>query len=166
LSNIVTQLSPSQVQPPLGWYFDPKILELEQRVLFEHGPKYVGHELMVPNLGDYQVLRDEAQMLVRNPHGVELLSNICRHRQATMLSGRGNAQHIVCPLHRWTYKTDGELLGAPHFPENPCLHLNKSPLQNWSGMLFSGERDIARSGPSWRHGRSGLFRLYARSRAS
>ncbi|MFA6972943.1 MAG: aromatic ring-hydroxylating dioxygenase subunit alpha, partial [Gallionella sp.] len=146
MSNIATmnQLTPAQVQPPLGWYFDPKILEVEQRVLFEQGPNYVGHELMVPSLGDYQVLRDEAQMLVRNPNGVELLSNICRHRQATMLQGRGNAQHIVCPLHRWTYKTDGELLGAPHFPENPCLHLNKSPLQNWNGMLFSGERDITR----------------------
>ena len=146
MSSLATtkQLTPSQVQPPLGWYFDPKILALEQRVLFEQGPNYVGHELMVPSLGDYQVLRDEAQMLVRNPNGVELLSNICRHRQATMLQGRGNAQHIVCPLHRWTYKTDGALLGAPHFPENPCLHLNKSPLQNWNGMLFSGERDIAR----------------------
>ncbi|PJC05856.1 MAG: Rieske (2Fe-2S) protein, partial [Gallionellales bacterium CG_4_9_14_0_8_um_filter_55_61] len=146
MSSLATtkQLTPSQVQPPLGWYFDPKILALEQRVLFEQGPNYVGHELMVPSLGDYQVLRDEAQMLVRNPNGVELLSNICRHRQATMLQGRGNAQHIVCPLHRWTYKTDGALLGAPHFPENPCLHLNKSPLQNWNGMLFSGERDIAK----------------------
>jgi choline monooxygenase len=82
--------------------------------------------------------------LVRNSNGVELLSNICRHRQATMLEGRGNAQHIVCPIHRWTYQTNGELLGAPHFPNNPCLNLGKSPLQNWNGLLFSGERDIAK----------------------
>ena len=27
---------------------------------------------------------------------------------------------------------------------NPCLHLNKSPLQNWNGLLFSGNRDIAK----------------------
>ena len=46
--------------------------------------------------------------------------------------------------HRWTYKNDGELMGAPHFPQNPCLHLNKSPLQNWNGLLFSGKRDIAK----------------------
>ena len=130
--------------PPMSWYFDPRILVAEQHVLFAQGPNYVGHELMVPSLGDYQVLRDEAQMLVRNSNGVELLSNICRHRQATMLEGRGNAKHIVCPIHRWTYQTNGELLGAPHFPNNPCLHLGKSPLQNWNGMLFSGERDIAK----------------------
>lgn len=130
--------------PPISWYFDPLIFAVEQHALFTQGPNYVGHELMIPTLGDYQVLRDEAQLLVRNSNGVELLSNICRHRQATMLEGRGNAKHIVCPIHRWTYQTNGELLGAPHFPNNPCLHLNKSPLQNWNGMLFSGERDIAK----------------------
>ena len=45
-----------------------------------------------------------------------------------MLEGRGNAQNIVCPLHRWTYDLKGELLGAPHFPENPCVKLHSTPL--------------------------------------
>ena len=140
------QFNPVSAQPPLRWYFDPQVLEVEQRVLFDTGPQYVGHELMTPNAGDYHVLEwmDNARMLVRNENGVELLSNICRHRQATLLEGRGNAKHIVCPIHRWTYKNDGELIGAPHFPANPCLHLNKSPLQNWHGLLFAGQRDIAR----------------------
>ena len=123
------QLTELPIAPPMSWYFDPHIMAAEQRALFANGPSYVGHELMVPNLGDYHVLDGGAQMLVRNASGVELLSNICRHRQATMLEGRGNAKHIVCPLHRWTYKTTGELMGAPHFPQNPCLHLGKSPLQ-------------------------------------
>jgi choline monooxygenase len=140
------QFNVVSAQPPLSWFFDPKVLEVEQRVLFDQGPGYVGHELMVPNLGDYQVLdtQDQAKMLVRNDNGVELLSNICRHRQAIMLEGRGSARNIVCPLHRWTYKMDGQMLGAPHFPQNPCLHLNKKPLQNWNGLLFAGRRDIAR----------------------
>ncbi len=140
------QFAPVSAQPPLSWYFDPKVLEIEQRVLLDAGPKYVGHELMVPNLGDYHVVEwmDKAKMLVRNEGGVELLSNICRHRQATMLEGRGNAKNIVCPLHRWTYKTSGELIGAPYFPHNPCLHLNKTPLQKWNGLLFAGKRDIAK----------------------
>ncbi len=132
------------VHPPLRWYFDPGVLEVEQRLLFEPGPNYVGHELMVPNNGDYHVLDGAGQVLVRNQNGVELLSNICRHRQSVMLEGRGNTQHIVCPLHRWTYKTDGELLGAPRFPQNPCLNLDKTPLQNWNGLLFSGWRDVAK----------------------
>ncbi len=53
-----------------------------------------------------------------------------------MFNGRGNANNIVCPLHRWTYDLKGELIGAPHFAETPCLNLSKTPLQNWNGLLF------------------------------
>lgn len=138
-------LRPTLTQLPIDWYFDPAIYEIEKKVLFENGPNYVGHELMVPNVGDYHVLdwMNEGKVLVRNPQGVELLSNICRHRQAVMLKGRGNARNIVCPLHRWTYDLSGQLMGAPHFPDKPCLDLGKTPLQNWNGMLFSGPRNIA-----------------------
>src|SRR5258708_19615281 len=100
---------------------------------------------MVPNLGDYHTLAwmDHGKVLVRNASGIELLSNVCRHRQAVLLEGRGSDRNIGCRLHRWTYDMKGELLGAPHFPENPCLNLGKTPLQNWRGMLFSGKRDVA-----------------------
>ena len=101
---------------------------------------------MVPNVGDYHTLAwmDHGKVLVRNSGGIELMSNVCRHRQAILLEGRGNAQNIVCPLHRWTYDMKGELLGAPHFPDNPCLNLGKTRLQNWQGMLFAGKRDVAK----------------------
>jgi choline monooxygenase len=140
----ITRLEPAQSQFPVSWYFDQPLFELEKRVLFDNGPGYVGHELMVPNVGDYQTLgwADDALMLVRNEAGIELLSNVCRHRQALMMKGRGNTPNIVCPVHRWTYDTRGELLGAPHFPNTPCLNLKRQQLQNWKGLLFSGTRDI------------------------
>ena len=102
--------------------------------------------LMAPEPGDYNVLaaRDNAQALVHGSHGVELLSNICRHRQALMLTGRGNVHNIVCPIHRWTYDLSGKLLGAPHFDYQPCVQLGRTPLQNWHGLLFDGPRDVAR----------------------
>ncbi len=135
----------SSSQLPADWYFDARIYELEKRVFFDRGPSYVGHELMVPNVGDYQSLAwlGHAKVLVRGERSIELLSNICRHRQAVMLKGRGTARNIVCPLHRWTYALDGRLLGAPQFPHNPCLDLAKSKLTSWNGMLFAGHRDIA-----------------------
>src|SRR6476469_9256833 len=99
---------------------------------------------MVPNPGDYQTLawRDNAQMLVRNDGGVELLSNICRHRQAIMFDGRGSVPNIVCPIHRWTYDLTGKLLGAPHFAEQPCARLHSTSLKRWNGLLFDGPRDV------------------------
>ncbi|MGB8856815.1 MAG: Rieske (2Fe-2S) protein, partial [Burkholderiales bacterium] len=112
-------------QLPVSWYFDPAVLALEQKHLFEKSPTYIGHELMVLNPGDFYSLEwmDDAKALVHNQQGISLLSNVCRHRQAIMLKGSGTTQNIVCPLHRWTYNLDGRLLGAPHFPGNPCLDL-------------------------------------------
>jgi choline monooxygenase len=139
----VAALQKSNAQLPVHWYFDERIAALEQRLLFERGPGYVGHELMVPNLGDYHTLdwSGNSHALVRGESGVELLSNVCRHRQSTILQGRGNARVLVCPLHRWTYTLNGKLLGAPHFPATPCLDLNRATLRPWNGMLFNGGRD-------------------------
>ena len=139
-------LTPSRAQLPVTAYFDRALFQREIDLLFKAGPRYVGHELMVPEVGDYLTLPAErnGRMLVRNAGGVECLSNVCRHRQAIMLNGRGNAQNIVCPLHRWTYDLNGKMLGAPHFDEPPCLNLGKTPLQNWQGLLFEGPRDVAR----------------------
>jgi len=136
----------TQTQLPVDWYVDPKIYALEEQFLFEKTPKYLGSALMVPNIGDYHVLtwQNNANMLVHDNNGIHLMSNVCRHRQAIMMNGHGNTKNIVCPLHRWTYNLEGKLLGAPHFDENPCLHLNKTPLQNWHGLLFDAKHDISK----------------------
>jgi choline monooxygenase len=146
LSNAV-QLKSIHSQLPVSAYFDQALMAQEIETLFKRGPRYIGHELMVPEIGDYYALPGEAEgrVLVRNQGSIELLSNVCRHRQAIMLNGRGHTENIVCPLHRWTYNLQGELLGAPHFPDNPCLDLGRTRLQNWQGMLFEqGGRDVAR----------------------
>ncbi|MBL8522003.1 MAG: aromatic ring-hydroxylating dioxygenase subunit alpha [Betaproteobacteria bacterium] len=143
----VNELSRPATQLPLSWYFDPAIYRREIDRLFKNGPGYVGHDLMVPNANDFRTLetKDGAWNLVHTARGVEMVSNVCRHRQAVMLNGAGNLAggNIVCPLHRWTYDTGGMLLGAPHFDDQPCLHLPRKPLQRWNGMLFEGPRDIA-----------------------
>jgi phenylpropionate dioxygenase-like ring-hydroxylating dioxygenase large terminal subunit len=140
-------LRPAACQLPVSWYFDPEIFAQERKLLFDAGANYVGHELMVPKPGDWHSLAwmDHAKLLVRNASGVELLSNVCRHRQAIMLQGRGNAENIVCPVHRWTYDLKGELLGAPHFAESPCIKLRSTPLQSWRGLLFAGPADPAQA---------------------
>jgi choline monooxygenase len=143
----LAKLARSDAQLPVSVYFDARLQKTEISQLFQGGPRYAGHELMVPNIGDYATLgwEDEGRMLVRNASGIELVSNVCRHRQAKMLDGRGNARNIVCPLHRWTYDLKGDLIGAPHFGETPCLNLARTPLQNWNGLLFeSGKLDIPR----------------------
>ena len=138
-------------QLPISSYFDAALFQREQQRLFANGPRYLGHELAVPELGDYYALphEGEGRALVRNQSGIELISNVCRHRQATLLQGRGSLgnrpdSNIVCPLHRWTYSTSGELIGAPHFEIDPCLNLNRYETVRWNGLVFEANgRDIA-----------------------
>jgi len=134
-----------QAQLPIAWYADSCIYSLEQQFIFSKSSKYVGHQLMLPNAGDYHVLdwMNNAKALVNQAGEISLISNVCRHRQAVMLDGKGNTRHIVCPLHRWTYDLNGKLIGAPHFEKNPCLHLNKTTLLNWQGLLFEEQHNIA-----------------------
>ncbi|MDF1485060.1 aromatic ring-hydroxylating dioxygenase subunit alpha [Ramlibacter sp. H39-3-26] len=156
MSDLSLQLQQAASQLPVSSYFDPALLQRELESIFQRGPRYVGHNLSVPNAGDYYALPQEGEgrALVRNAQGgVELVSNICRHRQAVMLKGRGSLHgqgkghaggNIVCPLHRWTYAPGGELLGAPHFAQDPCLNLNNYGLREWNGLLFEDNgRDIA-----------------------
>lgn len=146
MSNLSAALNlvPSTLQLPVTAYFDEALYQQELKYLFRPGPGYLGHQLMVPEIGDYCTLAAESdgRILVRNEQGIEVLSNVCRHRQAVMLNGRGNTRNIVCPLHRWTYSLQGELIGAPHFDKKPCLNLGKTALQNWQGLLFDGVRDV------------------------
>ena len=156
MSDLSLQLQQAASQLPVSSYFDEALLRHEQTTLFQAGPRYVGHALSVPEVGDYYVLPQEnaGRVLVRNAQGqVELLSNVCRHRQAVMLQGRGNllregkghmGGNIICPIHRWTYSPSGQLLGAPHFPQTPELDLCNYPLREWNGLLFEDNgRDIA-----------------------
>ena len=147
LSISLEALERSRSQLPVSSYFEESLFRRELELIFQPAPRYVGHELAVPHVGDFQALAQEGEgrALLRTQDGVELVSNVCRHRQAVMLKGRGHTHNnVVCPLHRWTYDLHGRLVGAPHFADDPCLNLRNYPLQNWNGLLFEGDgRDVA-----------------------
>ena len=160
---LVRSTSPLSVRS----YFDAAVFDHEREVLFGAAPRYVGHRLCVPEPGDFHAVLQEGEgrALVHNAGGIELLSNVCRHRQALMLRGRGNLAagggggNIVCPLHRWTYNPRGTLIGAPHFQHDPCLNLANTALQEWNGLLF----EAAAAGNGQRHVATDLAALGART---
>jgi phenylpropionate dioxygenase-like ring-hydroxylating dioxygenase large terminal subunit len=155
LSVTLEALERSRSQLSVHAYFDAAVYGHEMERIFQHSPRYVGHALSVPEIGDYQTLlhEGEGRALVRTRDGVELISNVCRHRQAVMLRGRGNvgagggSSNVVCPLHRWTYDLHGRLIGAPHFADDPCLNLNNYPVQAWNGLVFENRRPADPKGP-------------------
>jgi choline monooxygenase len=164
-----SQLSPLS-QLSVQSYFDEALFKREQQTLFQNGPRYVGHRLAAPNPGDFYTLPQEnaGRALIHGKSGIELVSNVCRHRQALILQGKGsiasNASgglgNLVCPLHNWTYDTSGQnmgkpmgqLIAAPHFDCDPALHLHNYKLQEWNGLLFEDNgrniaADMAQLGP-------------------
>lgn len=111
----------------------------------------------VPNLGDRRRLPQDkgGRVLVHNAYGVQLLSNVCRHRKELTLGGEtgdvgGAAQssgnlaatggNIVRPLHRWTYDAHGALIGAPELERKPCRNLEYFG----HGLLYEGPREAAK----------------------
>jgi len=150
--NEAAHFAQALAQPHVGDYSDDATYALEQQRIFARCPRYVGHEAMVPEPGDWRTLpqEDGGRVLLRNALGeVQLLSNVCRHRQARILGHGGEARgnlaaaghHIVCPLHAWTYTDRGELVGAPHIEPTPCRHLQRFALHRCNGLLFEGPRD-------------------------
>ncbi|ARP82576.1 Rieske (2Fe-2S) protein [Bordetella genomosp. 8] len=153
----MAQFVPARTQLPVSAYFDEARLQREKEIIFQQSALYVGHRKMVPEVGDWRTLVQEkgGRALVHTPQGIELISNVCRHRQALMLGGvagnvtgadtagnlRATGGNIVCPLHRWTYSAQGELLGAPQFDSTPCAKLDRFRLRDCHGLLFEGPRD-------------------------
>ncbi len=51
---------------------------------------------------------------IRDGGAVRVLGNVCAHRGSVLVDdGVGAGSSIVCPYHRWAYRLDGSLIGAP-----------------------------------------------------
>src|SRR5512141_633201 len=84
MSDLSLQLQQAASQLPVSSYFDEALFKREMEIIFQRGPRYVGHQLSVPDPGDYHALAQEGEgrALVRTERGVELISNVRRQRQA------------------------------------------------------------------------------------
>lgn len=126
------------------YYFDETIFQKEKEILFDYKNAYLGQISLVPNAGDYYVLShlNNAWVLVRSQDGIEVLNNVCRHRQSVLLKGKGNTQRIVCPVHFWTYQLNGKLSRSPGFGDHLELNLyQEEDIQIANGFIFKNFED-------------------------
>lgn len=127
------------------FYHSPEVFDREMETVFGSGWFCVGVAADIPNKGDFVSFEIGAEplMAVHGQDGViRVLSRVCQHRAMYVVTGSGNAKRFSCPYHKWTYSTDGSLVGAPlmdgaaHFDKRQC-GLPTLPVEIWNGFIFT-----------------------------
>ena len=129
---------------PCSVYTSPEFLEQELDCLFRKEWLCAGRESALPDPGDYVAMEiaGEPVMVIRGRDGIlRAQSNVCRHRMAVLLEGRGTVRSIVCPYHAWTYDLDGRLRGAPAMERNEgfdraAIRLPQIRCEIWNGWIM------------------------------
>ena len=99
-------------------YTDSGVFDDEMARVFEKTWIYVGHVSEIPEINDYKTANIGRRPVIVVRSGRDefcVLVNECKHRgNAICREEKGNVSRFVCPYHSWTYKTNGELVGATH----------------------------------------------------
>ncbi|MBI1723714.1 MAG: aromatic ring-hydroxylating dioxygenase subunit alpha [Gemmatimonadetes bacterium] len=131
---------------PGRYYTSPEILAEEGERIFRRRWVCVGRVETIPEPGDYLLaaIADESIIVLRDQAGrLRAFYNVCRHRGTRLCeAARGRfSETIQCPYHAWTYRLDGQLIGAPHMNEIEAFDKQDHPLhpvslETWGGFLF------------------------------
>ncbi|MGH8994926.1 MAG: aromatic ring-hydroxylating oxygenase subunit alpha [Acidimicrobiales bacterium] len=94
-----------------------EIFDRERDAVWGTGWLYLGHASELPKPGDYKVRKVGGRPLIflRDVHGaVRAFYNSCPHRgTAVCREEEGNARHLRCFYHAWTFDTEGRLVSLP-----------------------------------------------------
>lgn len=102
---------------PYAVFTDQAIYARENARIFR-GPvwNYLCMEIELPNPGDFVTnwVGETHVVATRAVDGsLHAFENSCAHRGARLTSAvRGNAPHLTCPYHLWTYTLEGDLQGV------------------------------------------------------
>jgi p-cumate 2,3-dioxygenase alpha subunit len=135
-------------------FTDPRILEAEKRLIFEHSWLYVGHESELTGPGAFirRKVAGRWVIFLRDEDGrVRIFFDTCTHRGNSLTRGnRGTAKLFTCFYHGWTFNTKGELTAvpdpkgyAPGFDFKERALVAPPRLESYRGLVFlSFDSDI------------------------
>jgi Rieske 2Fe-2S family protein len=128
------------------YYTSPEIFAEESERIRRRYWHCVGRAEDIPQAGDFFMseLAGESLIIVRDRRSVvRAFYNVCRHRGTRLCeTAEGRLpETIQCPYHAWTYRLDGQLVGAPHMNEvegfdKQDYPLHQASVAEWEGLLF------------------------------
>jgi choline monooxygenase len=135
--------SASRSAPP-SVYHHPDFLSLEAEKIFKQEWVCVGRTKEIPNTGDYltyEIIDQPIFIIRQKDESIAAFANVCAHRCAKLLKGKGCSPRIICPYHSWTYALNGQLIGAPFMDETPDFdkadyRLAPVRLEIWEGFIY------------------------------
>ncbi|MCW5623245.1 MAG: aromatic ring-hydroxylating dioxygenase subunit alpha [Burkholderiales bacterium] len=132
-------LERAETLPP-GAYTSPAFFQMEVDKAFKPGWICVAHVSQLPHKGDYLSLNllGELIVVVNDGDRIRALSRVCLHRWAPICEGKGNTASFVCPFHKWAYKLDGRLIGAPLMDEAADFHPESCSLPAFNAEVVDG----------------------------
>jgi choline monooxygenase len=130
---------------PAAWYTDARVAALERENVFARTWQAVGRAEQVEKTGQYltATVASEPIVVVRgSDNQLRAFFNVCRHHAMTVMNEPcGQAQHLRCPYHGWTYNLEGELRGMTEF-EGVC-HFDRAQnglvpvrVETWERFVF------------------------------
>ncbi|MGH7699506.1 MAG: aromatic ring-hydroxylating oxygenase subunit alpha [Gemmatimonadales bacterium] len=131
---------------PRRYYTAPDIFAEERERIGTRHWHCVGRGEDVARPGDYLLaeIAGESLIVLRDRAGLlRAHYNVCRHRGTRLCEAPEGrlSETIQCPYHAWTYRLDGQLIGAPHMNEVEGFDKRDYPLHEaaigeWHGFLF------------------------------
>jgi choline monooxygenase len=130
---------------PASWYTDVRIAELEKQNVFARTWQAIARTDQIGSAGQYVTanVAGEPIVVVRGNDGKSRgFFNVCRHHAMIVMNEPcGQAQHMRCPYHGWTYTLEGELRGMTEF-EGVC-HFDRAQnglvpvhVETWENFVF------------------------------
>ena len=130
---------------PTSVYVDPELAEKERKTFFQDHPQLLGLSGDLPTSNSFFTVNDlKTPILATRDEGGNFRAfvNSCSHRGAVLEEEeRGETRRFTCRFHRWTYGTDGTLVGVPkseHFGnlDTNCFGLIELPSEERHGLLW------------------------------
>jgi choline monooxygenase len=130
---------------PAAWYTDKHLADLELQNVFSRNWQAFARRSQLEKHGQYvtATVANEPIVAVRGRDGkLRAFYNVCRHHAMTVMNELcGQAEHMRCPYHGWTYNLEGELRGMTEFDgvrnfERADNGLVPVRVETWENFVF------------------------------
>lgn len=134
------------ISMPPDVYTSEEWFEFEKRAVWDTEWICLGHQGLVPEVGDYvriNINDDPLLVIKQKDKSIRVLSAVCQHRGHLLGDEKGNAKILTCPFHAWAYDMEGTLMAAPEMEAHASLEELKKDFclpslrtEIWNGFIF------------------------------